>query len=319
MFVQSKVNIGVIGVGNIARRVYFPILAERHDVNLVAICDINEENLDRVFTQFNAKEKFTDYTHMIKKVPLDAVFIFTPPPVTADAALNCLSEGLNVFIEKPPGTNLEETKKLARLAKKKGCKTMVGFNRRFCPLIRKAKEMVERKGQIVQALATFHKKVGYGDDLVWDIIHSIDTLRYICGEPKKLISKISKLQSNRANSFNSIIEFENNCIGILSCYRTSGTRYERFEIHGKNVAAYIRPLQYAKLYEDDKCILLEESKLVAFRYAYGYFDEVNRFIEGIKQDKEIDENNIFDALKTMRLVHAIREFQNQNFISLGGM
>lgn len=58
-------------------------------------------------------------------------------------------------MEKSPGTKLEETEKLAQTAKDKGCKTMVGFNRRFCPLVRKAKEMVEKKEQIIQSLVSF--------------------------------------------------------------------------------------------------------------------------------------------------------------------
>ena len=308
---MNKLDIGIIGTGNFAHKVHIPVLTERDDVNLAAICDVNQERLDRIFKQYRIGKKFSDYKEMIERIPLDGVFIITPPLVTANVALHCLLRGINTFIEKPPGMKLEETEKLARAAKNKGCKTMVGFNRRFCPLVRKAKEMVEKRGQIVQALVNFHKPAVYGDDLVGDIIHVVDVLRYICGEPQKLFSKISQFYGDKDNSFNSVIEFENKSVGILSCYRSSGTRYERFEIHGKNIAAYIRPPRYAQIYEGNKCILLEESKIATFHHAYGYFDEVNHFIEGIKQDKLVRENNIFEALKTMQLVYAIKEFQNK--------
>ncbi len=313
---MNKLNIGIIGTGNFARKVHFSVLTERDDVNLAAICDVNQERLDRMFGQYQIGEKFSDYKEMIEKIPLDAVFVVTPPPVTANIALYCLLQGLNTFIEKPPGTKLEETEKLAQAAKDKRCKTMVGFNRRFCPLVRKAKEMVEKRGQIVQCLVSFHKPAVYGDDLVWDIIHVVDVLRYLCGEPQRLFSKTSQFYGDEDNSFNSVIEFENNCVGILSCYRSSGTRYERFEIHGRNIAAYIRPPLYAQVYEGNQCILLEESKIATFHHAYGYCDEVSHFIEGIKQDKEIEENNIFEALKTMQLVYAIKEFGNKDLTEI---
>ncbi len=131
-----------------------------------------------------------------------------------------------------------------------------------------------------------------------------------------MFSKTSQFYGDEDNSFNSVIEFENNCVGILSCYRSSGIRYERLEIHGKNIAAYIRPPQYAQIYEGNRCILLEESKIAPFHHAYGYFDEVDHFIKGIKQNKEIEENNISEALKTMQLVYAIKEFQNKGLTEI---
>lgn len=130
--------------------------------------------------------------------------------------------------------------------------------------------------------------------------------------PKGKVHHLVGHYGDEDNNFNSVIEFENNCVGVLTCYRTSGMRYERFEIHGKNIATYIRPSQYAEIYEGNQCILLEESKITTFHHAFGYFDEIDYFIEGIKQDKKIKENNIFEALETMRLVYAIREFQNKD-------
>lgn len=142
----------------------------------------------------------------------------------------------------------------------------------------------------------------------------VNVLRYICGKPQRLFSKISQFYGDKDNSFNSVIEFENDRVGILSCYWSSGVRDERFKIHGKNISAYVRPRQYAKIYEGNQRVLLEESKITTLHYTLGYFDEVNHVVESIKQDKKVEEKNILEASETVRLTHAIRDFQNKDLV-----
>ena len=166
--------------------------------------------------------------------------------------------------------------------------------------------MVEKRGQIIQSLVSFHKPAFPDDDLVCDVVHVVDILRYVCGKPQRLFSKISQFYGDKDNSFNSVIEFENNCVGILSCYRSSGSGMKDSKFR-KNISAHVRPPRYAKIYEGNQCILLEESKIATFHHAFGYFDEVDYFIGSIKQDKEVRQNSILEALETMRLTHAIRD------------
>jgi len=66
---MDQVNIELIGTGNFTHEVYFPVPSERDDVNLAAICDVNQERLDRTFKQYRIGEKFSDYKEMIKKNP----------------------------------------------------------------------------------------------------------------------------------------------------------------------------------------------------------------------------------------------------------
>ena len=80
-----------------------------------------------------------------------------PPQHLFPLAIHCLSQQLHVFIEKPPGVTLHQTKEMALAAEKNDCKTMVGFNRRFIPLLQKVKTIVEARGPIIQCMSTFHK------------------------------------------------------------------------------------------------------------------------------------------------------------------
>jgi predicted dehydrogenase len=61
------------------------------------------------------------------------------------------------MMEKPPGLSVVETTELRDAAVAAGVKGMVAWNRRFHPIIAKAREMVLERGPITQVLGEFHK------------------------------------------------------------------------------------------------------------------------------------------------------------------
>ena len=132
-----------------------------------------------------------------------------PPQHLFPLAIHCLSQQHHVFIEKPPGVTLHQTKEMARAAEKNNCKSMVGFNRRFIPLLRKVKTIVEKQGPIIQCMSTFHKNTpdahyydGVIDVLTCDAIHAVDTLRWLGGgEVKAVASDINSFYSRARKQF----------------------------------------------------------------------------------------------------------------------
>lgn len=235
---MEKVNIGFIGIGSIAQWVHLPSLSKMEDVNLVAVCDVAPKKLKESTESFKINESFTDYKQMLTKVKLDAVYITVLPKALKCIVLYCLSQKLHVFMEKPPGMSLEDTEKMAEVAKENDCKTMVGFNHRFTPVTREAKKIIEKKGSITQCMVEYHKyHLGdspYYDTNSWllvDIIHAVDTLRWIGGEVKSVQSVVSKFDSNYENSFLSLIEFGCGAKGIVNCNYLSGARINKLEVH----------------------------------------------------------------------------------------
>lgn len=320
---MEKINVGFIGVGGIAQWVHFPSFSEMKDVNIVGICDINSKRLREVTEKFKVKESFTDYKQMLTKIKLDAVYVMVPPKALKSIVLYCLSQKLHVFMEKPPGMSLEETEEMAKVAKENNCKTMVGFNRRFAPVTREAKKIIERNGSITQCMVEYHKyHLGdspyYGTNswLLVDIIHSVDTLRWIGGEVKSVQSIVSKYDSNYENSFLALLKFKCGAKGVLNSNYLSGVRINKLEIHGHAIAAYIEPPNLGTIYEKNRThmnpkptILLEGSKLAGSKETYktyGYFAESRHFIDCLKKDIP-PETSLEDAMKTMRLIDAIQE------------
>ncbi len=331
---MDRIKIGFIGAGSHANKAHYPSLASFRDVEIVAICDLNEHRLNATADKYGVEYRFKDYRIMLEKMSLDAVYVIMAPlPVgfyaNADPlvkiVMECLKRGLHVFIEKPPGIRSSETRRMAELAEKHGLKTMVGFNRRFIPVFREAKRIVEERGHMTHCIAVFHKNM-IGRDQPWgrvsylvaDVIHAVDALRFMGGEVEEVVSYIKSFYADYSNSFNALIKFRSGCIGHLCSNYSSGGRIHYFEMHSKGIYALVNvPLeppeeQKAYILKDDRPYseveIIKNLDLVNgcrdFHVLYGYYQEDRHFIDCIKEDKE-PETNFRDAVKTMELVERI--------------
>lgn len=308
---MEAVKVGFIGAGSLANAVHYPSLAEIEEATLVAICDLNQERLNRTADKYNVKKRYTDYKQMLKSEELDAVYVIMPPMGLKDIVVDCLSSGKHVFMEKPPGVTTKDAKEMSAAAKEHGCLTLVGFNRRYAEVFVESKRRVLERGTPTLAISEFHKDMARGGPyygmsiLRTDIIHVVDALRDLLGEPKEVISYVGNYYVDWRNSYNALIRFQNEAVGILTANRVSGARYERFEFHGREIAAYIRAPEIAEVFSDDKSEpIIIKPKSADSRQSYGYLAENQHFIAAIKANKQ-PLTNIHDAVKTMELVDLI--------------
>ncbi|MBO3803428.1 MAG: Gfo/Idh/MocA family oxidoreductase [Candidatus Brockarchaeota archaeon] len=315
---METVRVGMIGAGSMANAVHYPSLSEFGDVEIEAICDIDRNRLKETSDKYGVEKRYTDYKEMVSQNDLDAVYVIMPPHQLYDLVAHCLKKGLNTFIEKPPGVSLEQARNMARMAERNGCITMVAFNRRYIPLMRKVKSIVEERGPIIQCMATFYKNLieeehpyyqGAVDILTSDGIHAVDTLRWMGGEPSKISSDVESRYVGYGNSFNALIKFKNGCTGFLVTNWAVGKRVHTFEMHAKGVSAFVNPDESAVIYCDNK----EGGQTISSKEAagsdkfykyYGYYDENRHFIDCVKEGRQ-PETNFTDAAKTMELVDAI--------------
>ena len=314
---MKKVNIALIGAGGMANGVHYPSLSECEDVNLVGLCDLVPSKLQSTAERFGIEQTFTDYKQMLEKTSPDAVYILMPPQHLFPLAIHCLSQQHHVFIEKPPGVTLHQTKEMARAAEKNGCKTMVGFNRRFIPLLQQVKTMVEKRGPIIQCMSTFHKNTpgalyydGVIDVLTCDAVHAVDALRWLGGgEVKAVASDINSFYSERENSFNAIVKFTSGASGYLSTNWAVGGRIHIFEMHAREISAYINPDAggRAVIHTPEGTTEITPEAAAnsdATHRAYGFYGESRHFVDSIQEDRQ-PITCFADAIKTMELVSAI--------------
>jgi len=314
---MEKVKVGMIGAGSLANSVHYPSLAEFDDVEIAAICDLDEARLKSTAEKYEVEKTYSNYKKMVSEVDLDAAYIIMPPHHLFDLVIHCLNSKLNVFTEKPPGVTAEQTRNMALTAERNDCLSMVGFNRRFIPLMVEAKKIVEERGPILQCAATFYKNsIGAGpyyagaiDILTCDAVHAVDTLRWMGGEVVAAGSDVRKLHAEYDNSFNALLKFESGAAGFLLTNWVVGKRVHTFEMHAKGVSAFIDADDKAVIYSDNKAEgqILKAQEVAGGtenRIFYGFCSENRHFIDCVKQ-KRMPDTNFADALKTMELVERI--------------
>ncbi|MBL1420641.1 MAG: Gfo/Idh/MocA family oxidoreductase [Alphaproteobacteria bacterium] len=130
------VKIALIGLGKIAQDQHLPSLARQDGYELAAIVSRNA-SLDNI-------DAFTSIEDMIKARPdITAVSLCVPPQVRFDIAKTALKAGLDVMLEKPPGSTLSEVAALQDLAEQNGCSLFATWHSRFAAAVSNAQNMLK--------------------------------------------------------------------------------------------------------------------------------------------------------------------------------
>lgn len=314
---SQKVKAALIGAGGMANGVHYPSLVTFDDVDLVGLCDLVPEKLKATAEKFGIKKTFSDYKKMIEDTGPDAVYVLMPPHHLFDVSVHVLNLGLHLFIEKPPAVTTEQTRQLAHLAEQNGCVTLVGFNRRYIPLMRQCRDMVrDHGGPVIQAMSSFYKWHTAGpyyngaiDILRCDAVHAVDTLRFIGGDVGKVVGEVSNQGLHFGTRFNALVEFESGGAGVLMTNWRVGGRIHQFEMHSEGASAYVNPNFDAKVYLDgsEKPRRITTQKAAGSdenRVYYGFEGENRAFIDAVKTGVQ-PETCLGDAVKTMELADRI--------------
>lgn len=139
----SKLNVGVVGLGEVAQIIHLPNLQELNQkFKIAALCDVSPRLLEAVANRYHVAETFLDYQEMLEKVPLDAVLVLNANEYHADTARAALDHGAHVFVEKPLCMNRREAETLQESVQKTGQVLMVGYMRRYDPAFAQATKII---------------------------------------------------------------------------------------------------------------------------------------------------------------------------------
>jgi len=320
---MEKVRVALIGAGGMANRVHYPSLASFDDVEMVGLCDLAPDKLASTAEKFGIPKTYDSYGTMIEETQPDGVYALMPPYVLFDVAMDVMDAGCNLFIEKPPAVNTHQTVCLAKKAEDKGLITAVGFQRRYHPFVHHCYEKVQEVGQPHQVVSHFLKSsnVGEGypyyrgaiDILRCDAIHAVDALRYYCGlsEVKAVASDVRTLDSWYPVSFNALVYFENDAVGILHVNWRTGRRSLKFEFHAAGASAYVDADGVGEVWlasdAAEPVVNTTCTEFAGSEEAYltqGFLQENRAFIDAIKAGTQVH-NNLQDSVKSMRLADQI--------------
>jgi predicted dehydrogenase len=255
---MKKVGIGLIGCGSIAELAHFPSIQKNKDVELVAVCDVNEERAKKAKEKWGAMEYYTDYKRMLERKDLKAVIIASPPKFHYEQAVLCAEKGFHLLVEKPLAVTNTEAWSMVEIAKKNRVKLMVGCDRRFWLQNQWARNLVKQGiiGRVMMGRATMHEHVKFYQDniAVTDFrlhpeiaggsaisdtgAHAIDLLIWLIGSPVKRVTGIADRRvlpesySKCDDTAVVMMEHENGALGYISCNRFSPVVSQFTELYG---------------------------------------------------------------------------------------
>ncbi len=124
---------------------HIPILMEREDVDLVAVCTQKEDALKHLKEELKIDIVSKNEEDVLDQ-ELDAIVVASPPSLHYKHAKMALESGANVLCEKPFTLNPEEAWELDKLAKQKNKELLIAFGWNYKEFTDEAKSLIGKHG-----------------------------------------------------------------------------------------------------------------------------------------------------------------------------
>ena len=140
---MSRIAVGVVGTGGIARESHLPAYADDDRVKLLAVADLSEEARESAAADYDVPNAYASGEEMLEREPLDAVSICTPPSSHAALFRAAAERGIHVYCEKPVAPDVETAREMAALAADNDVITQMGYAFRYSDNYERVRKMVQ--------------------------------------------------------------------------------------------------------------------------------------------------------------------------------
>jgi len=220
----KRLKLGVIGVGTFGR-VHAEAYKAYERSRLEAICDVDARKCVDLARKLRC-DHYSDYAEMISKADLDAVSIATPDFLHKQPAVCAAEAGLDILLEKPMATTVEDATAIAQAAKKSGSMLMIDFHNRWSPLFTALKRSIEEgelgspgfvQGRLNDTIFVPTKMLSWSarSNVLWFLgSHLVDLCRWLLGSnPRRAFSVcgsgvLSGMGIQTPDFFQSIVQFQ---------------------------------------------------------------------------------------------------------------
>ena len=231
----SKLRLGVVGVGYLGK-FHAEKYARMPDVELVGVVDNQSDQADEVARKLGT-HAFYDHRDLIGR--LDAVSIAVPTEYHYEISREFLAHDVDVLIEKPMTTTLEQAEELIQMAEQRACIIQVGHLERYNPAVVALQGVVDKPRFIESHRLSIFKERGLDVSVVLDLmIHDIDIiLNFVRSKIKNIYAAGVPVISDNADIANARLEFENGCVANVTASRISMKNERKIRMFQKN--AYV--------------------------------------------------------------------------------
>jgi predicted dehydrogenase len=232
---NQKIRVGVIGAGYLGK-FHAEKYARMAGVDLVAVVDVDKSRAKKTADRFKT-QAYTRHTDIYDKV--DAVSVVTPTPLHYPISRDFIVKGVDVLIEKPMTTTLDEADELIALARSQGLIIQVGHLERFNPAVIALEDVIDGPMFVESHRLSLFKDRSIEVSVVLDLmIHDIDILlNFIGSKIKRIHASGVAVITDQVDIANARLEFESGCVANVTTSRVSMKNQRKIRLFQKN--AYI--------------------------------------------------------------------------------
>jgi predicted dehydrogenase len=231
-----QLTAGFIGAGNYASSMLLPHLARMADGRLAHVATTRSLSAANAQRRFGFTTASTDADAVLGDESLDAIFIVTRHHTHADLVCRALETGKAVFAEKPLALTKDELDRIVAVVDKTGNdRLMVGFNRRFAPLLGQMKSRFGQPagGSVTRYLVNagrldadswYRDEELEGSRFTGEGGHFIDTLSWWAGS---LPEEVYAARGADHDDVQATVRFRNGSIGTITYVTVGNPRYPK--------------------------------------------------------------------------------------------
>ena len=327
-------KVAIVGLGGIGTT-HANIYDADERCEIVAVCDAFSEKTNVAADRYGC-QAFTSVGEMIDDVSIDIASVCTAGVENGgdhyEPTMELLSAGIPVLGEKPISNEIPKAREMVTLAKSKGLRYGINLNHRFTPAALRAKQWVDagRLGELNIVNMTmwinnpnesspyFHMRALHP--------HSIDVMRYFCGDVKK-VQAFFKKGRGRAIWSNVQVNmlFENGVIGHLTGSYDAGGSYglENLEVVGSEARFVLRDACEHLEFYPRRSQQVETYAYLGDMMSFGetFESRITRWIDQNIQGADPDEidGSGEDALKAQLIIEAaIESWESGQVVEIEG-
>jgi len=310
----KTINLAVIGAGEWAQLYHLPAvryLQKKYSLQITGIWNRTTEKAHAAARKFGIQRVYSGLDEMLRDPDINCFAIVVHADALKGVLDKVLARNLPVLTEKPPGRNYDEAKALSHAVK---VTNVVAFNRRYTPLNQKFNQIVRQMQGIYFAECHFYRHQRHYADFITETgIHGINFMEYLFGKVQTVLTEKWKNPENDTNIWISSMVFESGVKGLMKFFPCSGSSVERYEVHSKDISAYLHSPQH---YTEDipgRIIVHKKSKIHRIIeggeeddpvIVSGFVGEYSDFFDAILYDKATV-SNFQNASHSMLLAEAI--------------
>ena len=247
----KQIGWGVLGCGDVVKKKWAASMKAAPGNRVIGVFDVDLTAAAEVAKTLEAKA-YESFDAMLSDKDVEIVYVAVPHFLHYEMSLRALRSGKHVLCEKPMALSASQGREMVETAESVKKELFVDYYRRFHPIVRRAKEHLERGeiGEItlVEFRSTFPmdwtspsgaawlwQRAKSGGGPIMNIgVHRIDVLHYLMGPAQRVAAFSEHLEADRVEKWISgLMAFPSGANGVMVVHSDTHPPGDVLAFHGR--------------------------------------------------------------------------------------